>query len=43
MRRVQAGNLEALVELNGGKNVQTDLREEDRPGGRATIIELKWE
>jgi len=42
-REIQAGSLEALVELNGGKPAKAEISDEEREGGLATLIRLEWE
>lgn len=42
-REVQAGNLEWLVSVNGGKNPASEFHEEAREGRTACIIRVTWE
>ena len=41
-REIQAGTLEKLVELNGGKNPRADFVSEPRQGREACIIRVTW-
>lgn len=42
-REIQAGTMEKLIELNGGKNPQTKFVSEIRNGREAGIIHLTWQ
>lgn len=42
-REVQAGNIEWLVEANGGKNEKAEFLSEEREGKQACIIKVVWE
>jgi hypothetical protein len=41
-REIQAGTLEQLVELNGGKDAHAEFLPEVREGREACIIRLTW-
>jgi hypothetical protein len=41
-REIQAGTMERLVELNGGREPRAEFIEEDREGGQACIIRVNW-
>jgi len=42
-REIQAGTLEKLIELNGGKNPEATFRSESRDQREACIVNLAWE
>jgi len=42
-REIQAGTMERLVELNGGKKAKAEFRSEQMNGREACIICLRWE
>jgi hypothetical protein len=42
-REIQAGTLEALVELNGGKNARSEFLSETRDGREACLVQVAWE
>jgi len=42
-REIQAGTLERLVELNGGKNAKAEFRAEQKDGREACVVCLTWE
>lgn len=41
-REIQAGTLEKLVELNGGKNPRAEFISESRAGREACLMRVKW-
>ena len=41
-REIQAGTLEKLAELNGGREARAELREEPREGRAACMILVRW-
>ncbi len=41
-REIQAGTMEKLVELNGGKDARAEFIEDERDGREACIIKVTW-
>ena len=42
-REIQAGTMERLVELNGGREARAEFIDQEREGRTACIIRIKWE
>jgi hypothetical protein len=41
-REIQAGTIEKLAEMNGAREARAEIVEEEREGGRACIVRLRW-